>query len=162
VEAETLRKKKKAWDDAITRLAKAKEVIAEVNSKKNIDVYTSPEGARVSDLKTLVQWKSGVMTVPATKQLLINEWNESKNKPPENLPEEWTDGDEQQLTRLATEEITLAETAVSKKAGELVNHVMAGVVHMSAAQIRELKAALPATPESVNFRSKLVLISLSS
>ena len=150
-ETQILQKKKKAFDDARVREAKANKVIAELKANKGIDVYATMNGVRVSELKILVHWKLGVQTaVPATKQLLIIAWNEAKNNGPKNLPKAWTYQDEEELTRLETQEITLTETAVGKKAGELVSSLAAGIGHLSAEQIRGIKALLPASPESTS------------
>ena len=111
-------------------------------------------------LKVLYQWKFGKLPPAGTvKSGLVVAWNAAKHEHTANLPAKWTDRDEQELTRLKTAEIQLHNTEVGRQAGQLVHSLKAGLKHMSAEQVKELKEALPASPIAPSVYSTCTLSS---
>jgi hypothetical protein len=140
--ADTLVAKKEAWQAVVVRQEEALAFIAMLEAEKSICVYSNPSKLNVNQLKVLVKWKYASKKIPTRKDELLAAWNDTMRSEPENLPEQWTNSDEDKLGRLQNDEIKIKDTELGRQANRVVMDLQSAIPLLSTPQRKVLRNSL--------------------
>jgi hypothetical protein len=116
--------------------------IAMLEAEKSICVYSNPSKLNVNQLKVLVKWKYASKKIPTRKDELLAAWNDTMRSEPENLPEQWTNSDEDKLGRLQNDEIKIKDTELGRQANRVVMDLQSAIPLLSTPQRKVLRNSL--------------------
>ena len=136
--------KKDKFEQQLKQESEAKAVIDKLISVKAKDAYNE-EGAKALDLaslKILYKWKHGKPPKSnLNKAKLLNEWNQAKNNPPLNK-ETWTIEEQEHLDTMKTEVLSIQDTQVGRRTGEVIDDAIAVLSLCSQDQLKRLTSAV--------------------
>ena len=136
--------KKGKFEQQLKQESEAKAVINTLISVKAKDAYNE-EGAKALDLaslKILYKWKHGKPPKSnLNKAKLLNEWNQAKNNPPLNK-ETWTIEEQEHLDTMKTEVLSIQDTQVGRRTGEVIDDAIAVLSLCSQDQLKRLTSAV--------------------